>query len=81
MKAPYAPLHREGDSTAMTLAITRLFQLQVDLHRTSPHQLKVGSWNFYPSKGTINADANPAIRERGLGAFIVILDDHGLLPS
>lgn len=79
MKKPSGPLHQDGDSQAMTTAVNQLVELKVKLRRPSPYQLKVGCWNFWPDKETIQRDSQCSAPERGLQAFIQKLQNDNLL--
>jgi hypothetical protein len=45
--------------------------------RKSPYQLKIGPWNYYPSKGTIHRDGDKkALKARGLRALLDLISDQ-----
>ena len=65
-------------TTAMHQASAALARAGVNFQRPSPHQIKVGHFSFYPTKGTIFRDGETAARnERGLPAFLRILRATG----
>ncbi|UGA43020.1 hypothetical protein HU230_0032820 [Bradyrhizobium quebecense] len=67
--------HRDN-SDEMNSAIKRLTALGIRHQQTSPFQIKVGPYNFYPNKGTIYLDgAKTALTERGLEKFLTILNN------
>lgn len=60
----------------MTLALQRLCAEHIRYQRTSDYQVKVGSYNFYPGKGTITIDGvrqGKPLPERGLDNFIALV--------
>jgi hypothetical protein len=65
---------RSKHSLKMGLAIKRLKELGIEFDKVSEYQIKVGEWNFYPSKGTIFRDGDPRkLRDHGLEAFTRII--------
>ena len=63
------PMPKQPKNT-MAAAEAWLRRLGFGYERPSPHQLKVGKVNFYPSTGTIQVDGEPARRpETGLPEF------------
>jgi hypothetical protein len=63
---------------AMHQASAALVRAGVNFQQPSPHQIKVGQFSFYPTKGTIFRDGEMQARsERGLPAFLRILRDTG----
>lgn len=63
----------------MTIAVDKLTALGAALRRPSAYQLKVGGWNYYPGKKTIQQDDHCACPERGLEAFIEKLVEANLI--
>jgi hypothetical protein len=58
----------------MNAALERLRAERIRHTQTSDYQIKVGSYNYYPGKGTIFMDRDPKARpERGLDNFIALL--------
>jgi len=58
----------------MNLALERLRTERILHKQTSEFQIKVGSYSFYPGKGTIYMDLDREARpERGLDTFIALL--------
>ncbi len=54
----------------------------IQFDQVDDYQLKVGSWSFYPTKGTIFRDEDDRKDPRsGLAAFIAILKQHNLCPQ
>lgn len=68
-------LHQPDDSIQMQRAIKRLVGKGYDVSRKSPHQLKVGVFNFYPDRGTITQDGAKRIEQKGIDFFITLLTD------
>ena len=69
-------LYKPDDSLRMQLAIKRLVNYGYAVSRKSPHQLKVGSLNFYPDRGTITQDGAKRIEQKGIDQFIALLKEH-----
>ena len=46
--------------------------------RKSPHHLKCGPLNYWPSTGKIHFDDRPKIAEKGLAALSISIDKHRL---
>lgn len=64
----------------MQTAIIALQARGFNPRQTSEHQLKLGSWNFWPSKGTITRDGQHGRHpESGLEAFVKVLDNDRTL--
>lgn len=59
-------LRQSGDSSLMMNAIAWCSAQGLPVRRVSPHQIKVGPWNFYPNRGSFNRDDLP---EKQLGGF------------
>lgn len=58
----------------MTEAKEALRELSVQYEATTPYQIKVGAYSFYPGRGTIYMDgAEKALAEKGLVEFIKVL--------
>ncbi|AZO33554.1 MAG: hypothetical protein EOS54_04000 [Mesorhizobium sp.] len=70
-----SPLHRPDDSNQMQRAIKRLVSNGYGVSRKSPHQLKVGPYNFYPDRGTITQDGEKRIELKGIDHFIALLEE------
>lgn len=68
-------LHKPDDSINMQRAIKRLVSNGYEVSRKSPHQLKVGSCNFYPDRGTITRDGAKRIEQKGIDHFITLLQE------
>ena len=51
-----------------------LRQNGIPFHKPNKHQIKVGPWSYYPSKGTILCDGRSKEKVRGPEAFIEILN-------
>lgn len=73
-------LDTPDDSLRMQLAIKRLVNCGYAVSRKSPHQLKVGSLNFYPDRGTITQDGAKRIEQKGIEQFIALLKEHEPCP-
>ena len=73
-------LYKPDDSLRMQLAIKRLVRIGYAVSRKSPHQLKVGSFNFYPDTGTITRDGAKRIEQKGIDHFIDLLKEHEPSP-
>lgn len=69
-------LHKPDDSIQMQRAIKRLVSNGYDVLRKSPHQLKVGPFNFYPDRGTITQDGAKRIEQKGIEHFITRLKER-----
>ena len=66
----YLPLHRPGDTSRMTDAVTWAEKAGLDpLYRPDAHQLKFGAINFWPNTGRIYVDGGKRCTDRGLDAF------------
>lgn len=67
------PTHRalDGDTAEMAQAIRLLNEAAISFSRPTRFQLKIGSANYYPDRGTIYLDgeAKPE-RERGIKALL-----------
>lgn len=58
----------------MNSALERLRAERIGHRQTSEYQIKVGPYNFYPTKGKIFVDGEQEARpERGLDYFITLL--------
>lgn len=58
----------------MKSALDRLQTERINHRRTSPFQIKVGPYNFYPGRGTIFVDGEIKARsQRGLDNFIMLI--------
>ena len=83
-KMPIAA-EREGDSPAMAEAIRRLIEAGIDVRRpgNNSHQLKVNSsTSYYPARGTIFIDGEPAaLEQRGLCAVLNYLEAPTFIDS
>jgi hypothetical protein len=73
-KSRTAPLRQENDTLAMNAAIEALEARGVEFFRPHGLQLKIGSINFYPDTGTIMVDGGKKLQERGLEAFLLMVD-------
>ena len=60
------PLRNKDDSHAMRNAIAWCAAQGLPVRRVSPHQIKVGPYNFYPNPGTFNRDD---IQQKQTGGF------------
>jgi len=61
-------------SLKMEVALAQLDEEGIHYRRTTEYQLKVGSYSYYPDKGTIFMDGNSkAHTERGLDTFITLI--------
>ena len=78
-RMPFA-VSRPGDSPEMILAIRALEVANVEIRRpkNNPYQLKASpTVSFYPSKGTIYVDGDPApLSCRGVDALLNYLGQH-----
>lgn len=75
---PRGRVIQPNDTREMAEAVVFLSRNKVRFQRTSPTQLKVGCWNYYPRPGTILRDGDARLMAvRGLQAFAQIL---GLEP-
>jgi hypothetical protein len=68
-------LRQPGDSERWQATADWVEAEQIAAVRPTKSQLKVGRMNFYPDKGTIHEDGQPAIRDRGLHAFEIAVQD------
>src|ERR1051325_3671447 len=68
-----APKQWARTSAAMYDAMTRLRTAGITFARCSEHQLKVGEWNFYPNTGSLYADDQPPLKERGIETLLQVL--------
>jgi hypothetical protein len=67
---------------AMDNACCVLHAEGIQFDHVDDYQLKVGSWSFYPTRGTIFQDeADQKDPRSGLAAFIEILKQHNLCPK
>lgn len=69
MKAVY----RDDDGDEMKHAVETIEETGYKLRRPSPHHLKVGTANFYPTTGTITIDPATVHPDRGVEAFLKLL--------
>lgn len=78
-KMPFA-VSRPGDSPEMLLAIRALDDANIEIRRpeNNPYQLKASpTVSYYPSKGTIYVDGDPApLSSRGVEALVNYLGLH-----
>jgi hypothetical protein len=74
MKRKALPLKLDTDSPAMTEAVDAATAINVPLRRTSPHQIKSGQVNFWPSTGKVSVDGTLPIKERGLKTFLALAE-------
>ena len=70
------PLHNENDTTQMRDAIDVFDRERLAVARKSPHHLKCGPLNYWPSTGKIHFDDRPKIAEKGLDALKIFIDKH-----
>jgi hypothetical protein len=70
------PLHNENDTTQMRDAIDVFDRERLAVARKSPHHLKCGPLNYWPSTGKIHFDDRPKITENGLDALGTIIHKH-----
>jgi hypothetical protein len=63
------PLRRDDDKPEMTEAIGLFESEGGKVTRPSPHHLKCGAINYWPSTGKIYLDNEEPIKERGLAAL------------
>ena len=74
-------LHNKNDTTQMRDAIDVFDCERLAVTRKSPHHLKCGPLNYWPSTGKIHFDDGPKIAEKGLDALRISIDKHrNLLP-
>ncbi len=69
------PLRQPGDSERWAATADWVEAERITATRPTMSQLKVGQMNFYPDKGTIHRDGEPAMTVRGLRAFKIAVDD------
>jgi hypothetical protein len=69
-------LHNENDTTQMRDAIDVFDRERLAVARKSPHHLKCGPLNYWPSTGKIHFDGRPKITENGLDALGTIIHKH-----
>ena len=70
------PLHNENDTPQMRDAIDVFDRERLAVARKSPHHLKCGPLNYWPSTGKIHFDDGPKIAENGLDALGTIIHKH-----
>jgi hypothetical protein len=85
---PYSAAYPKGhvlqrnDDPAMVEAIVWLSRQRIAFARVSPYQLKIGpSLSFYPVKGTLRYDGEPALPVRGLSALQALLKPQVEAPA
>lgn len=64
-KEPEGPLRREGDSEHTREVIDWAEAAQLPIRRPDEFQLKIGPFNYYPTKRTFHSDAAKATRLYG----------------
>lgn len=64
---------------AEALAALKTYNVRYD--QPSPHQIKVGKFNFYPSSGKITVDGVGKVAEKGLDIFLEALRKYGMVRS
>jgi hypothetical protein len=69
-------LHNKNDPTQMRDAIHVFDRERLAVARKSPHHLKCGPLNYWPSTGKIHFDDRQKIAEKGLDALIILIDKH-----
>lgn len=67
-------LRQPGDSDRWNATAAWVEAERIPATRPTKSQLKVGVLNFYPDKGTIHEDGQPAMTVRGLAAFKIAVD-------
>jgi hypothetical protein len=70
------PLHNRNDTTQMRDTIDVFDRERLAVTRKSPHHLKCGPLNYWPSTGKIHFDDQPKIAEKGLDALRISIDKH-----
>ncbi|RVT93132.1 hypothetical protein [Sphingomonas crocodyli] len=63
------PLTNENDSPEMRRVIAWCSSHSLPIRRVSDHQIKVGAFNFWPSKASWNLDHSPQKKTGGEAAF------------
>lgn len=63
----------------MAEALAALKQYNIRFDQPSPHQIKVGRFNFYPSSGKITVDGVGKVAEKGLDIFLEALRKYGMV--
>lgn len=66
---PTLPLRRDDDLPQTLEAITWAEKHDLPIRRPSPYHLKIGPWNYYPTRMTFNTDLLPAQMRAGFLAF------------
>lgn len=82
MSLPMGAAH--GDCSLhpnMAEALAQLKHYNVRFSQPSPHQIKVGKFNFYPSSGKITVDGVGKVAEKGLDVFLQALRKYGMIKT
>lgn len=72
-------LFMNGDSKELREQITELVERGYKVRRPTRWQIKVGSINYYHTRGTITADPHDTFSETGFDAFVEILAKRKVL--
>jgi hypothetical protein len=69
-------------ANAMKEAIAWLDEIGIPYHHLPPYQIKIGTLNFWPGKGTITIDGDDQRRpEKGLTGLEIILVAEGVIAN
>lgn len=78
--SPHYPHSKPHDEPCVRAAIQALTERNIRFTRPSSTHIKVGDFNFYPTTGTINRDGERKSPQRGLEAFLALLQNVQLAP-
>lgn len=68
-KTEEGPLRRLGDGEHTLEVIAWAEEQRLPMRRPGPHHLKIGPWNYYPTKRTFNSDNAVKVTARGFDEF------------
>jgi hypothetical protein len=74
-KTPAESLTRPCDSDETRKQIAELLARGFRVSRLTDYQLKIGDFNYYPTKGTITIDPSRRHPKKGFNALIELLDE------
>ncbi|HWA17718.1 MAG TPA: hypothetical protein VG757_01865 [Devosia sp.] len=69
-------LHNPEEGEEIGAMIKAFDRKGIEIKRVSPHQLKSGKVNFWPSTGTIVIDGQSRSKYRGPNNFLMLADEN-----
>lgn len=68
-KGPPGPLHLQDDSEHIREVIAWALKEGLPIRRPGPHHLKIGPFNYYPTKRRFNSDMAVSVKIHGFEQF------------